>query len=109
MFSVKGGFSGQGRQVYRMPPRLSFHWKERRQHRRFACATGAPDRALSAHCFRHPINKYLWKYPYRTHKNFLWFLLPRAYKKHIDILFFVNNQGLTFALWKAQTCFDFEN
>jgi hypothetical protein len=26
MFSVKGVFSGQDRQVYRMPLRLSFHW-----------------------------------------------------------------------------------
>jgi hypothetical protein len=31
MFSVKGGFSGQDRQVYRMPVRPSFHWAARQK------------------------------------------------------------------------------
>jgi hypothetical protein len=45
MFSVKGGFSGQDRQVYRMPVRLSFHWAARQKRR----AWRAPPRARIMH------------------------------------------------------------
>jgi hypothetical protein len=79
MFSVKGGFSGQDRQVYRMPLRPSFHWAARPKKEGLACAAGRRDRALSIRCFCHPNSKGVWKYPYSTHIHFS---LTQAFYRH---------------------------